>query len=106
MYDYDRTAAAGGPDPLTMKAFLSEFEMGRKRGLEVPPEKAIVETNLAEDEMVEAAKQVKDLVERIIRMGTSGSVRINPQRAAAKLSQSLSTLFYEGGRATGLSESR
>lgn len=106
-YNRTRTAAAGGPDPLTYKAFLSEYEQGVKRGKdeEAQGNYPVAVSNLqveAQDEMVMAAKEAKELLDRVIHMGSSGNVKINPQRFSAKLSQSLSTLLYNAGRYEGL----
>lgn len=106
-YSYNRTATAGGPDPLTYKAFLSEYEQGVKRGKEEEAQGnyPVAVSNLqveAQDQLVSAAQEAKELLNRVIQMGSSGNVRINPRRFSAQMSQSISTLLYNAGRYEGL----
>jgi len=99
-----KISAAGGPDPHSLKAFLSEFRQGKQRGQEEAISGGPVHQYkaMAEDEMVEAAQEIKALLNRVIQMGQRGSVRLNDVRFASTLSTHLSTLLYNAGRASGL----
>ena len=110
MYRYDRRAkkaAAGGPDPLSLKAFLSEYEIGVKRGTtegERPTNYHGLVT-VTQEEVKEAATEVKQLMDRILTTAQRGDVKVNPQRFCSSLSTHLSTLLYQLGVYEGLSSS-
>lgn len=61
--------AAGGPDPITMKAFLSKYEHGKKRGEElgekIDQKDKRGELDRLQDEIKADAIEVEDLVDRI-----------------------------------------
>lgn len=95
---------AGGPDPLTMKAFLSEYEQGKKRGEElgkkIDQKERRDEMDRLQDEITAAAIEVEDLADRIASY--VHGARINPERFAAKVSRNMSTMFYNFGMYDGL----
>jgi hypothetical protein len=108
----NRNAATGGPDPISLRAFLSEYEAGEKQGRDEAMQASMESPNgpsvygivsVAEEDLVGAAEEVKDLANRIVRLGSSA--RINPLRFGTKMSQSLSALFYNAGRLSGLKNS-
>ena len=105
------------PDPLTFKAFLSDFEQGVKRGQEMVPwspsghwmegdsPPAMNELVVVKEKIAGAAKDLLELARRIENLASRGNLAINERRLAAKMSGILSTLFYQTGVANGIKDS-
>jgi hypothetical protein len=98
-----------GPDPMTYKAMLSEFQMGHKRSMDEPRGQVAPESsamNLETSDVVEGAEEAIDLLKQVVRHAQqSNGVRINPQRFVAKLSAGLSKMLYNLGRVQGYRDS-
>jgi hypothetical protein len=98
------------PDPLTFKAFLSEFEQGFKRGQEMAtgsmmgdgPVPAMNDLVVVEEKITKAAGDLLEMARRIETIASRGSLGVNERRLAAKMSGILSTLFYQTGVAKGI----
>jgi hypothetical protein len=98
------------PDPLTFKAFLSEFEQGVKKGQEMgtssmmgdSPVPAMNDLVVVEEKVASAAKDLLELARRIETLASRGNMGVNERRLAAKMSGILSTLFYQTGVAKGI----
>lgn len=103
-----KVAAEVAPDPLTLRAFLSEYEQGVKAGTaevdttQVAPESAAM--NLEMSDVVPAAEEVIALMKRVIQAASRSSVRVDPTRFSSKLSANLSRLVYNLGRCAGYRE--
>lgn len=107
-YSYDRrTADEHNPDPISFKAFVSEYEQGVKSGADLAMQSQNVwgEVTVHQD-LVEAA--ARDLLELSRRMETvmkgGRTLGLNPRRLAAKVSGILSTMFYNYGKVEGLKQ--
>ena len=102
------------PDPLTYKAFLSEFKAGEKTGAELAWGRSDApghltdgpslpaQISVAEDKVAEAARDLLDLAKRIETLSGQGNLAVNETRLAAKMSGILSSLFYNAGLTKGL----
>lgn len=97
-----------GPDPLTLRAMLSEFEMGHRRSMEEPQggmSPASAAMDLEMDDVVAGAEEVIELLKRVVRHAQGPGVRVQPQRFVAKLSAGLSKMLYNLGRVQGYRDS-
>ncbi len=93
------------PDPLTFKAFLSEFKQGEQRGSEMSTSGPVPIMNdlvAIEEKISGAARDLLELARRIEAITGRGSLGVNEHRLAAKMSGILSTLFYNAGIAKGI----
>lgn len=99
------------PDPLTFKAFLSEFHQGLKMGQQkaaeligTHPEGPNVhgEMSVAEDKIAVAASDLLDLARRLESFASQRRLAVNEHRLVPKMSGILSTLFYQMGYVKGL----
>src|SRR5215467_6897366 len=103
-----RIAAAGSPadyapDPLTFRAFMSEFKQGVKAGaqeaLDVSdgfhqgPGPYELE-RVAEDTVVTAARDIMEYMKRITIIAGRGTVGVNERKLVPRISGLLSTFFY------------
>jgi hypothetical protein len=94
-----------GPDPLTFKAFLSEMRKGAETAEEELAQTPTSGWQLRDEPsgyVQEAADEIIALMKRIQTAGYS--VRVTPQRFAAKLSGLCSKLVYNLGKVEGYSE--
>lgn len=108
-----KSADEHNPDPITFKAFLSEFHQGLKSG----EEKALSlvgqkegpgvhgEVTVSEDKIAVAATDLFELARRIETMATGSGIEVNEHRLVPKMSGILSTLFYQLGFKRGLKKS-
>jgi len=99
------------PDPLTFKAFLSEFKQGEKTGeqMAMAPSSNVPVMNelVAIDEKISgAARDLLELARRIEAITGRSSLGVNEHRLAAKMSGILSTLFYNAGVAKGIKSAK
>lgn len=102
------------PDPLTFKAFLSEFKQGEKTGKDLAmqsvmgdsPVPAMSQAVVAEEKVAGAASDLLELARRIETIAKQGNLGVNETRLSAKMSGILSTLFYQTGLSRGLKETR
>lgn len=99
------------PDPLTFKAFLSEFKQGEQRGeqMTLTPDAPVPVMNdlvAIEEKISGAARDLLELARRIEAITGRGSLGVNEHRLAAKMSGILSTLFYNAGVAKGIKSNR
>lgn len=98
------------PDPLTYKAFLSEFKRGTQTGQEVAsaathgePVNLQGEISRVDDLVSLAASDLLELAQRINRAASSpNGLAVKEHRLVPKMSGILSTLFYNAGKARGL----
>jgi len=97
-----KRAAAGGPDPISFKAFISEYQSGFNRGSEVGG--SYMDQEGLQDEIVSAAREIEVLCKRIISTGEAAGLKMKERKVAAKFSENLSTLFYNMGRIEGMRE--
>lgn len=105
-----KQADAYSPDPLTFKAFLSEYEQGLKRGQEMAtgsmmgdsPVPAMNDLVVVEEKIAGACYDLLELARRIETLASRGNLGINERRLAAKMSGILSTFFYQTGVAKGI----
>lgn len=96
------------PDPLTFKAFLSEYKQGEQTGEQMAassgsgPVPVMNDLVVIEEKISGAAKDLLELARRIEAITGRGSLGVNEHRLAAKMSGILSTLFYNAGIAKGI----
>jgi len=108
----DRTAAEHNPDPLTYKAFLSEFKQGVAAGVELQkqsvadPVSVPIQGHISvtDDLVTSSAQDLLDLAKRLVAASTRGvgSIGINEHRLVPKMSGILSTFFYNMGKLEGM----
>lgn len=103
-----KAAAEVAPDPIMLRALLSEYQQGVKAGhtevetTQVAPESAAM--NLEMSDVVVAAEDVIALMKRIVQAANRSAVHIQPARFSAKLSSQLSRLVYNLGKCAGYRE--
>lgn len=98
------------PDPISYKAFLSEFKQGETSGEESArqslmgddPVSAMSKVTVAEEKVAAAASDLLDLARRIETLAKRGNLGVNELKLSAKMSGILSTLFYQTGFSRGL----
>lgn len=101
------------PDPLTYKAFMSEFHQGIKSGDEKATSLKGVsegggiqgEIAVSEDKIAVAAQELLELSRRLDSFASRGNMAVNEHRLVPKMSGILSTLFYQMGFVRGLKKS-
>ena len=99
-----KTAKEHSPDPVSSRAFMSEFKQGLNEGTENIPYDMVAHTT-QETEMlvVEAAGDLLELAKRIENHASSTQgISVNERRLVPKMSGILSTLFYNLGKLRGL----
>lgn len=107
-------AAEHNPDPLTFKAFMSEFKQGIKAGEAEGTEALMAHPDDgpgfhgyitgANDLATSAAQDLLELAKRIIAVSDRGIIGVNATRLVPKMSGILSTLFYQMGKVHGLNK--
>jgi len=109
-----KTAAEHNPDPLTFKAFMSEFKSGIAAG-EKEADLAVMAhpedgpgfhgyITVANDLATSAAQDLLEMAKRIIAASDRGIIGVNVTRLVPKMSGILSTLFYQTGKIHGLNK--
>lgn len=108
----ERTAVEFAPDPLAYKAFLSEFNQGVKAGeqlaLDTPhnldPVGIRGHESASEDLVTEAAREMLELMRRVVTITERGAIGVNENKLSSKMSGFLSTFFYNLGKLRGLKQ--
>jgi hypothetical protein len=110
--DRHKNAGEYAPDPLTYKAFLSEFKQGVVAGAdEASQATSGVEAvgvhgyiTQADDLVTAASQELLDLAKRLVMIASRGRgvIAINEHRLVPKMSGILSTFFYNIGKLRGL----
>jgi len=94
-----KQAGEYNPDPISYKAFMSEFKQGLDTGFGTSPDPLTIEetkelaTNSAKD-LLDFAKRIENLIAR--------ETPFNERQVVPKISGILSTLFYNTGKLRGL----
>ncbi|MEN6535473.1 MAG: hypothetical protein ABFD89_17550 [Bryobacteraceae bacterium] len=98
-----------GPDPLTYKAMLSEFQTGYRSaqeeagGLGYHP--SLAADGLEQSDVIPGAEEVIELLKRVVLTAKgSRGVIVKPERLAGKLSAGLSRVMYNLGKCQGYRE--
>jgi hypothetical protein len=94
-----KKAGEYNPDPISYKAFMSEFKQGLDTGFDTSPDPLTIEET--EELAANSAKDLLDFakgIESIIARGTP----FNERQVVPKLSGILSTLLYNTGKLRGL----
>lgn len=97
--NYKRSSSPG-PDPISRKAFLSEYTAGYKRS-EDSEKASYQDLELLQDTVGAAALEIETRCRKIRAICQSGNLKVNEIRLANALSEQLSTLFYSLGRLDG-----
>lgn len=106
-----KVQADDGPDPIIYKALLSDYHLGYKaaqdevsRNPEIAVHSAIM--NLEAGEITSGAKDVVQLMTRIIQTGRRGGIATTPERLSSRLSEGLSKVVYNLGKCAGYRDSQ
>lgn len=106
-----KAASDPGPDPLTYKAMLSEFQTGYRSaqeeasGLGYHP--SVAADGLEQSDVIPGAEEVIELLKRVVLMAKGNrGVMVKPERLVGKLSSGLSRVMYNLGKCQGYREYR